>query len=58
MWRVISRLQEFIRGEDGPTAVEYGVMLAFIVMGLIAVINAIGGNVSAIFITTSSSAFS
>ena len=33
----------FLKGEEGPTAVEYAVMLALIVVVCIAAITAIGG---------------
>jgi pilus assembly protein Flp/PilA len=35
---------EFLKREDGPTAVEYAVMLALIVVVCIAAITAIGSN--------------
>jgi pilus assembly protein Flp/PilA len=46
-------LRRFIRDllirEDGPTAVEYAVMLALIVVGCIAAILAIGNNLDETF---------
>jgi pilus assembly protein Flp/PilA len=36
---------DFLREEDGPTAVEYAVMLALIVVGCITAILSIGNNV-------------
>ena len=35
---------DFLRNEDGPTAVEYAVMLALIVVVCIAAITALGSN--------------
>ena len=32
----------FVKGEDGPTAVEYAVMLAMIIASVIAAIGAVG----------------
>jgi pilus assembly protein Flp/PilA len=45
---------EFIKKEDGPTAVEYAVMLALIVVVCIAAITAIGTNANATFSTVGS----
>jgi pilus assembly protein Flp/PilA len=39
----------FLRQEDGPTAVEYAVMLALIVVVCIAAITAIGTNANSTF---------
>ena len=39
----VRRLVQFAKREDGPTAVEYAVMLALIVVVCIAAITAIGG---------------
>jgi pilus assembly protein Flp/PilA len=38
-----SRLHRFLAAEDGPTAVEYAVLLALILVGLIFVIAGVGG---------------
>jgi pilus assembly protein Flp/PilA len=40
---------EFVCSEDGPTAVEYAVMLAFIIIVCIAVITTLGTSVSSSF---------
>ena len=40
---------ELLRREDGPTAVEYAVMLALIVVVCIASITALGSNVNKTF---------
>jgi pilus assembly protein Flp/PilA len=42
MHRLLSRVRRFVRSEDGPTAVEYAVMLALIVVVCLASIQAIG----------------
>lgn len=39
----------FLRGEDGPTAVEYAVMLALIIVVCIIAITALGSNASQTF---------
>jgi pilus assembly protein Flp/PilA len=43
------KLRRFLVSEDGPTAVEYAVMLALIVIVCLAAISAIGSNASATF---------
>ena len=40
---------DFLRNEDGPTAVEYAVMLALIIVVCIAAISALGSNASGTF---------
>jgi pilus assembly protein Flp/PilA len=39
----------FLKNEDGPTAVEYAVMLALIIVVCIAAISALGSNASNTF---------
>lgn len=39
----------FLKKEDGPTAVEYGVMLALIIVVCIAAITAVGSNANNTF---------
>jgi pilus assembly protein Flp/PilA len=43
------RVVEFLKAEDGPTAVEYAVMLALIIVVCIAAISALGSNASNTF---------
>jgi pilus assembly protein Flp/PilA len=43
------RVQRFLKSEDGPTAVEYAVMLALIIIVCLTAINAIGTNANATF---------
>ena len=40
---------DFVQREDGPTAVEYAVMLALIIVVCIAAISALGSNASTTF---------
>ena len=40
---------DFLRIEDGPTAVEYAVMLALIIVVCIAAISALGSNAEGTF---------
>jgi pilus assembly protein Flp/PilA len=42
-------VMEFLKGEDGPTAVEYAVMLALIVVVCITAITALGTNANTTF---------
>jgi len=42
-------LQQFLVSEDGPTAVEYAVMLALIVVVCLTAIQAVGNNANAKF---------
>jgi pilus assembly protein Flp/PilA len=43
------KLVNFLKAEDGPTAVEYAVMLALIVVVCIAAITTLGSNASSTF---------
>ncbi|HKI36577.1 MAG TPA: Flp family type IVb pilin [Gemmataceae bacterium] len=40
---------DFLKNEDGPTAVEYAVMLALIIVVCIAAISALGSNAEGTF---------
>ncbi|MCU0704297.1 MAG: Flp family type IVb pilin [Fimbriiglobus sp.] len=40
---------DFLKREDGPTAVEYAVMLALIVVVCVAAIATIGSNTNAVY---------
>ncbi len=46
-WR--ESLLRFLKAEDGPTAVEYAVMLALIIVVCIAAITTLGKNANATF---------
>jgi pilus assembly protein Flp/PilA len=46
-------LKRFLQAEDGPTAVEYAVMLALIIVVCVTAISAMGGNANKIFTNTS-----
>lgn len=43
MKKYLKSVVEFLKREDGPTAVEYAVMLALIIVVCIAAVTAIGG---------------
>jgi pilus assembly protein Flp/PilA len=47
--RFTCRLSAFLRNEDGPTAVEYAVMLALIVVVCITAITTLGSNANNTF---------
>lgn len=46
---MITSVKNFLVSEDGPTAVEYAVMLALIVIVCLTAIRAVGSNASAKF---------
>jgi pilus assembly protein Flp/PilA len=47
--RTIEVVRDFLKSEDGPTAVEYAVMLALIVVVCITAITALGSNANKVF---------
>jgi pilus assembly protein Flp/PilA len=49
MFGWLSGVKRFLSAEDGPTAVEYAVMLALIVVVCIAAITTLGTNANAVF---------
>ena len=49
MQGMISRVQRFLISEDGPTAVEYAVMLALILVACIAIVTKLGQSISGTF---------
>jgi pilus assembly protein Flp/PilA len=49
------RIRNFIGNEDGPTAVEYAVMLAMVGVAILTVISSIATSISGTFSTVSSS---
>jgi pilus assembly protein Flp/PilA len=49
MIRFANSVKNFIVSEDGPTAVEYAVMLALIIVVCLTAIQAVGTNASATF---------
>jgi len=48
-------VSSFLRREDGPTAVEYAVMLALIIVVCLIAITALGTNANATFTTVENS---
>jgi len=49
MKTLAQKVQRFLASEDGPTAVEYAVMLALIVIVCLTAIQAIGTNANSTF---------
>ena len=47
--KIKTKVANFLKREDGPTAVEYAVMLALIIVVCIAAISALGSNASNTF---------
>jgi pilus assembly protein Flp/PilA len=51
---MLNAIKRFLANEDGPTAVEYAVMLALIIVLCIVVIRNVGTSASATFSTANS----
>jgi pilus assembly protein Flp/PilA len=51
MRKLQERIVNFLKREDGPTAVEYAVMLALIIVVCITAITALGTNANKTFTT-------
>ncbi len=45
----VNRVRDFLRSEDGPTATEYAVMLALIIIVALTAIGLLGTKVSNLF---------
>lgn len=45
----VDRMRRFLASEDGPTAVEYAVMLALIVVVCIGILKSLGTTISGTF---------
>ena len=46
---LLTKVKSFLKEEDGPTATEYAVMLALIIIVALAAIGALGSKVDEIF---------
>ena len=51
MRKFMEKVSNFLKREDGPTAVEYAVMLALIIVVCITAITALGTNANKTFTT-------
>jgi pilus assembly protein Flp/PilA len=49
MSHLFKSVQKFVTSEDGPTAVEYAVMLALILVACITIVTSLGTTVSGTF---------
>lgn len=49
MAALMTRARRFIENEDGPTAVEYAVMVALIAVAIIVTVRALGENMNTTF---------
>jgi len=47
----MSRIQKFVRSEDGIAVTEYGLLIALVAIALIAVVTVFGSNISTWFAT-------
>ena len=51
---MVSKVRRFLASEDGPTAVEYAVMLAMIITACVTIVKNLGASVSGSFSAASS----
>jgi pilus assembly protein Flp/PilA len=52
---VVAPISRFLSSDDGPTAVEYAVMLALILVACITIVTTLGTSVSGTFSTVNAS---
>jgi pilus assembly protein Flp/PilA len=52
---MLKQIRDFLRSEEGPTAVEYAVMLALIVIVCLAAIKTVGTNAKTTFTNAANS---
>jgi len=57
MKAIARRVREFLVNEDGPTATEYAVMLALIIVVAVTAISTLGTNVNDTFTSVNDNAF-
>jgi pilus assembly protein Flp/PilA len=55
MARILPSISRFLVSEDGPTAVEYAVMLALILVACISIVTTLGKSISSTFSTVNTS---
>lgn len=55
MSNILKNVRQFIVSEDGPTAVEYAVMLALILVACITIVTTLGKTISGTFTTVNTS---
>ncbi len=49
MKNILAKVQRFMKSEDGPTAVEYAIMLALIIIVCLAAIQSVGTQANSAF---------
>jgi pilus assembly protein Flp/PilA len=49
MANIVASFRRFVVSEDGPTAVEYAVMLALIILACVTIVSTLGTKVSTTF---------
>ena len=54
MQKLMTSVQRFVTSEDGPTAVEYAVMLGLIIVAVASIVTSLGTSVSKTFSQVSS----
>ena len=54
MHSLMSKVERFLVSEDGPTAVEYAVMLALILVACITIVTTLGKSISGTFSSVNS----
>jgi len=55
MMHIVTKMQRFLKSEDGPTAVEYAVMLALIIIVCLVAIQSLGTNANTTFTNVANS---
>lgn len=55
MYHIVSHFRQLLTSEDGPTAVEYAVMLSLILVACIAIVTTLGQSMSSNFSTVNGS---
>ena len=55
MYYIVSHFRQLLTSEDGPTAVEYAVMLSLILVACIAIVTTLGQSMSSNFSTVNGS---
>jgi pilus assembly protein Flp/PilA len=56
MTQLVRKLHGFLKAEDGPTAVEYAVMLALIIVVCITAVTTLGTNSNATYVKAGNAA--
>ena len=55
MMHIVKKMRRFLASEDGPTAVEYAVMLALIIVVCLVAIQSLGTNANTTFTNVANS---